>query len=249
MANVPDMNAYAQQLRGLFDPQYRQSQQDLANLLRGQAALTGDSNAGGFSDVLGRQEGRLMAEQNADFGNKVQTGYENEKNRAEQQYATDTGANTAHYQIDTNKFVQMLDNDTKRYGIKTGADLQKYLGDQSASLQKYGIDSNQLLQEYVHQLALKGVQYSADKAFDAAALQAAAQKYGIDINRLNQQDANNLGWGNVNVNRYGIDKGFQAQMVTALQNAGLSPEQIAQIVGGLTPTNAYQPGGSTQGGG
>ncbi len=238
---VPDDKTLATILGGYLNPAYQQGQNDLGAQLRGQAALTGDSNSGGFGEVFGRSEGRLIADQNKDFADKLMAARTQEKDLAQQRYNTDVGAQTAHYQIDSNKFTQQLQDDTARYGIKTNSDMERYLADQKTSLAKYGIDVDAIMKQYQADLQLKGQQYGIDKIFDIQVFQDATNRYIADLNRQNQQDSNNLGWGQLGVQRYGIDTNAQIQWADLARQLGLSPQDLANILAGFTPGVAYHP--------
>lgn len=228
LPNTPDHQAILAYLNRAFGPQNKMAQQDLANILRGQAALTGDLNSGGFSEVLGRREGALIAGQQADIADKAISVTEAAKDRALEQYKTESETNLGRYRIDADKFAALMDDDTKRYGIKTNADLERYVADRRADLEKYGIDVNAAMDKYKTDSQLAGTVYSSDQAFNAARFDAIIRD---QISRRNE----NIEWGRINLDRYGIDTRAGIDWAAIAAATGLTPQQLAAILGGFTP--------------
>lgn len=228
MPNMPDHGAILDLLNRQYGPQNEMGQQRLTNILRGQAALTGDSNAGGFSEVLGRQQAGLIADQQANLMDKSISVTENARDRALEQYKTDSDSNLGRYGIDADRFTALLRDDTERYGIKTNADMERYLADRKMDLEKYGIDVDAVMEKYRTDSSLAGTVYSADQAFNAAKLDAIIRD---QISRRNE----NTEWGRINLDRYGIDTraGIDWAGIAAL--TGLTPQDLARILGGFTP--------------
>lgn len=218
MPNVPDMSGMGEMLRQYYDPQFQQDRQDLTAQSRGLAALTGDTNAGGYGEIEGRNLSRLIGEQSAFIGDKTFQATESAKDRALKQYETDSATGLGRYQIDANKFMQLVEQDTARYGIKTNADMEKYLGDQKTSLAKYGIDTDAVLAIYRADQDLRGTMYSADRQFDAAGLDNAMRKYIADQNY-------NLGVGQLGLDQYKHDNPSMDALLAYY--LGLSPEKLA----------------------
>jgi hypothetical protein len=236
MPNTPDGKEIMGLLQEMMNPAFRQAQGDLTNVLRGQAALTGDSNAGGFGHVLGREVGSLINSQQAQVADKAFEFDQSARDRALEQYNTDSNRSTERYRIDSDKFLEQLNDDTARYNIQTNADLERYLGDQATNLGNRQIDADQLRAYYEAELGLRGQMYSADRAFDRDALGAATQRYIADLN-------DNLGWGNLQMDQYGIDRDAQIRLIGILQQSGLSPAAIQAIITSMIPGYAYTPGG------
>lgn len=238
----------------LYDPLFRQQQEELARTLRGQAALDNSINSGGFNESLGRQEANLIGQQGAQKAQAIQQ----QQQLLMQKYGIDqqTANNMMSLQTQAGmqKYTADLGAEVQRLGITTNADLAR-LAD---STQRYGIGINDLLQRYQAELQLKGVQYSADKGVDAAALHAAAssaaatagaaaQKYSTDVGRQNllsqlgeraweAGNENNLGWGNLQAGLYNSDANRQLDWARLAQSQGLSPADIANILRGFAPT-------------
>lgn len=234
MPNIPDSQEIMNLLQEMMNPSFRQAQGDLTNVLRGQAALTGDSNAGGFGNVLGREVGSLINSQQAQIADKSFQFDQAARDRALEQYNTDSQRSTDQYRIDSDKFIQQLNDDTERFGITTNAQLEQYLGDQATGLANRQIDADQLRAYYEAELQLRGIQYSADRAVDRDALNAATQRYIADIN-------NNLGWGQLQIDQYGIDRDSQIRLIQILQQSGMNPAAIAAIINSMVPGSAYVP--------
>lgn len=224
----------------LLDPMYQREQDKFARKLRAQGALTGQIDSGGFGTQMAEGLGGLAAAQSADKAGKITAAHESALDRALQKYGIDTGANTQMYQIDSQKFIAQLQDDTARLGIKTNADLERYLGDRKLELEKYGIDTNDMLERYKAEVAKQVGMYSADRGVDAAALQAsaagaaasasaAAAQYDAQVRlQLGQQ---NLQWDR---ERYGRDREwdqyqFNNPDFNTIMNwyLRMSPEQLA----------------------
>lgn len=228
MPNTPDFGAINDLLNQKYGPQNKLAQEQLANILRGQAALTGDVNSGGFGDVLGRQEGSLIAQQQANIMDKSIDVTESAKDRALAQYQTDTEANLGRYGIDSDRFMAKMRDDTERYGIKTNADMERYVTDRKLEFEKYGIDVAAAMEKYRADVSLAGEVYSADRAFDAAKFDAIIRD---QISKRNED----VEWGRINLDRYGIDTRAQIDWAELARLTGLTPDQLARILGGFTP--------------
>lgn len=236
MPNIPGTKEITDLIQQMTQPANQQAQDDLARVLRGQAALTGDLNSGGFGNVLGREVGTLANQQQKENADRVFQFDQAARDRALEQYNTDTQRSTDVYRIDSDKFLQQLNNDTERYNIQTNADLERYLGDQSAALGNRQIDADQLLGYYREEMGLRGIQYTADRGFDRDALNAATERYLGDLN-------SRLGWGNLALDQYGIDTDAQIRLIQILQQSGLDPSAIAGLINSLIPGYAFTPGG------
>ncbi len=233
----------ADQLRSLLQPEFSYEQEQLNRGLNANAAVTGDINSGGFGETVGRAQAQLAGNQGQRMSDYLATASENEKNRGVQRE-----------QIDAQKFIASMQDETQRLGIKTNDQLQRWLNDpNNNTLNKYQIDKNDFLQRYQADLQLRGQEYSANAQVSAASMQAAATSSAAARNQQTQLQIARINAGLEQQqieNSYNLNLGGQAwdqykythPSFTDILNAYLkfTPEQIAAM--GLPPlTTIYGP--------
>lgn len=203
-------------ISSLFDPLFRQQQQELARTLRAEAGFNhNDSDhSGAYGDSFGRAEGNLINQQGA----------------AKAQLITDQlNRNMQKYDIDTQSQLKVAQQALDKYGI-----------DLNAYITKYGIDTNDKMQRFlgnlqsetskaVAQMGRSSAAMQAGAARAAALLQAETQRYGID----KQAD---IDWGRLQADLYSGDANRQLGWAGLYTQLGLTPQQLADILRGFGPT-------------
>jgi hypothetical protein len=240
----------SQQIHTMLDPLFRQKQTDLARALRSEGALTGDVNSGGFATSLARGEADLSAQQSNTEGQLLASASQQQKSLDTQQKIAELQANTSiantKTQTGMQQFIAELNDQTQRLGIQTNADLQKALQGNQLLYQYSALDKNDILERYKADLAAKGQKYVADAQLNAASLQAATQGAAIAAQAAASQRAaeiqlqlglgqQNVDWGNIQANLYQGDQNRAIQWAQIASQMGLTPAQLAQILGQFAP--------------
>lgn len=158
----------------LYNPLFERQANDFTKRMRASAALTGQQDSGGFGANLSEGLSALSADQGKVLGDKAFDAHQSALDRAMARYGVNVGGQMQLKQIDAQKFIAQLQDDTARFGITTNDQLQRYLQENELEMQKYGIDVQDLWQRYQADLQLKGVQIGASAQIQAASLQAAA---------------------------------------------------------------------------
>lgn len=241
----------AKTVSGMTDPLFKSKQADLARTLRAQGAATGDINAGGFNTSLARGEADLSAQQSSQEGQLVSSLYNSAQDRQTQENVAQLQADTAIANTKTTagmqQFIATMQDQTQRLGIQTNADLQTALQNNTLLYQYSALDKNDLLERYKAQLQLQGQQFSANAQMNAAALsaatqgaaiaaQAAASQRAAEIQLTLGQGQQTIDWANLQAGVYNNDQNRQIEWATLASQLGLSPAQLAQILGQYGPS-------------
>lgn len=97
-----------------YRPYFQQQQTDLQRQLAQTYAANGGINSGGYGDVLGREEARLIGQQGQQEGDLVSTATQNDFNRQLQKYGIDVDAAIRNYIAQSNNNLGMAGNDVER---------------------------------------------------------------------------------------------------------------------------------------
>lgn len=222
-----------------YAPLFRQQRSDLANTLNAQAALLGTTNSGGYGAKFGKAQERLAADQGAQLSQATESALD----RALKAYGIGSEAQTAREKMKSDQLIAKMEDDTKRLGIQTNADLEKYLAANENELKRYGIDKGDVLERYKAELAADNVKFEVNGQLQAAKLNSAASRamaeassrrqYELGMRQLDQSERDSVRRHEIDLGQLGLDKyKFDNPSFNAILQAylGLTPEQMALIV-------------------